>query len=328
MVRISRDFVTDRFARGQRAAAFCESGEEVVFETRDCYDDNDIAEDNPLGSSRDAMENPATGPLFVKGAREGDILRVEILDIRLREYGIMRTSPTCGAFHQLYRERTARRFFFERNKETGREGFWFDENLWLDGDVMIGVIGTAPEGEDVLSVTPGKHGGNMDCTRIRKGAVLYLPVYTEGALLSLGDLHARMGDGEVMVCGLETAGEVCVRVGVLKKKDVSENAKWLKDELFHVFFDALPICVEADTVSLIQSAETLDEAAVLAAGKMEALVAKAGGMDDVKAGMLVSLLANLAVCQIVNPLKTIRCEFPRKVLTDYVGAKKIAGKIK
>ena len=67
MVRISRDFVTERFGRKQKAAAFCESGEEVVFETRDCYDDNDISEENPLGSRENAMENPATGPLFVKG---------------------------------------------------------------------------------------------------------------------------------------------------------------------------------------------------------------------------------------------------------------------
>lgn len=312
MIRISRDSVVDRFGREQKAAAFCESGDEVVFETRDCYDDNDITEDNPLGSNRDAMENPATGPLFVRGAGAGDILQVEILDIRLREYGTMRTSPTCGAFHQLYQERTARRFFFAKNRETGKEGFWFDENLWLDCDVMIGVIGTAPEGEDVLSVTPGKHGGNMDCTRIKKGAVLYLPVYVEGALLSLGDLHARMGDGEVLVCGLETAGEVRVRVSVRKKTG----------EGFEKFFDALPVCVEGNTVSLIQAAETLDKAAVLAAGKMEALLAEAAGMDDVRAGMLVSLLGNLVVCQIVNPLKTIRCEFTLKVLKDLCGGRR------
>lgn len=306
-VRISRDFVVDRLGREQRAAAYCESGDEVIFETRDCYDDNDITEECPLGNKKNAVENPATGPLFVKGAEAGDILRVEILDIRLREYGIMRTSPTCGAFHQLYAERTAKRFFFAREEESGKEGFWFDQNLWLDCDVMIGVIGTAPEKEEILTIVPGKHGGNMDCTRIRKGAVLYLPVYAEGGLLSLGDLHARMGDGEVMVCGLETAGEVCVRVSVCKNKG----------ELAKRFFDALPVCVEGDRICSIQSAESLDEAAVLAAGKMEALLAGLMGGDDVKAGMLMSLLGNLAVCQIVNPWKTIRCEFPMDVIENY-----------
>lgn len=312
-VRISRDFVMDRFSRKDTAAAFCESGDTVIFETRDCYDDNDITEDNPLGSRRDAMENPATGPLFVRGTEPGDILRVKILEIRLRDYGIMRTSPACGALCHLYEQREARRFSFEKNESTGKEGFWFDENLWLDCDTMIGVIGTAPEGEDVLSVTPGKHGGNMDCTRIRKGAVLYLPVNAEGALLSMGDLHARMGDGEVMICGLETAGEVRVQVDVLKKEDEQRKS-------FHEkFFQALPLLVEGGTVCSIQSAPALDEAAGLAVRKMEALLAEAAEIDDVKAGMLMSLLANLVVCQIVNPQKTIRCELPLETLSIYGG---------
>ena len=322
MVRISRDFVTDRFGRKQKAAAFCESGEEVMFETRDCYDDNDISEKNPLGSNKNVIENPATGPLFVRGAEAGDILRVEILNIKLRDYGIMRTSTSCGAFSHLYQERTARRFFFEkrreeedkgeRNKETGRygevkEGFWFDRDLWLDCDAMIGVIGTAPQGEEILTVTPGRHGGNMDCTRIRQGAVLYLPVNVDGAWLALGDLHARMGDGEVMICGMETAGEVSVRVSLIKKGEGMKKG----------LFDVLPVVVEGNMVCSIQSAKTLDEAAVLATRKMEAFLAEAAGIDDVKAGMLMSLLGNLAVCQIVNPWKTVRCEFPIKVMETY-----------
>lgn len=301
-IKISRSMVSDRFSRESQPAAFCESGETVIFETRDCYDDNSITEENPLGDKKDAMENPVTGPLYVRGAEPGDVLRVEILDIHLRDYGVMRTSPSCGAFHHLYRERTARRFFFEQNRETEKLGFWFDRKRWVECDTMIGVIGTAPEGDDVLSITPGKHGGNMDCTKIRKGAVIYLPVNIEGALLSVGDLHARMGDGEVMICGLETAGEVDVRVSIVKKEKIKKS-----------FFDALPLLVEGNTVCSIQSAETLDEAAALSAGRMEALLAETTGMDDVNAGMLMSLLSNLTVCQIVNPCKTVRCEVPLEV---------------
>lgn len=315
-VKIYRDSVIDRFSREHPAAAFCESGDTVMFETRDCYDDNDITEENPLGSKKDGMENPATGPLFVRGAEEGDILRVEIRDIRLRDYGIMRTSPSCGAFCHLYEQRSARRFSFTRKEETGKEGFWFDRDLWLDCDPMIGVIGTAPEGEDCLTVTPGKHGGNMDCTRIRKGAILYLPVHVEGALLALGDLHARMGDGEVMICGLETAGEVWVRVDVLKKEGGLAGGKEAKN-LWLCFSQALPLLVEGESVCSIQSAPTLDEAAALAARRMEAFLAAAAGMDDVKAGMLMSLLADLTVCQIVDPWKTVRCELPLTVLETY-----------
>ncbi|MDO5349548.1 MAG: acetamidase/formamidase family protein [Lachnospiraceae bacterium] len=310
MITISKDYVVDILKGGQEPAGYCESGDTAVFETKDCYDDNDITEENPYGNHPDGLENPATGPLYVQGAEPGDVLKVEIGKIRLRGYGIMRTSVTDGAFHHLYQEKTARRFYFETNPDTGREGFWFDDKLWLDCDTMIGVIGTAPEGDGVLTITPGAHGGNMDCNRITEGSVLYLPVHVPGALLSMGDLHARMGDGEVMICGLETGGTVEVRVTVLKSGESTEaGALW----------EALPLLVSGKQVMTIQSAENLDEAAAMAAQKMQRLAAKLTGLDDVNSGMLMSLLGNLVICQIVNPLKTVRCEFPLEVLAAYGG---------
>ncbi|MDO5417319.1 MAG: acetamidase/formamidase family protein [Lachnospiraceae bacterium] len=316
-ITISKDYVVDILKEGQKPAAFCESGDTAVFETRDCYDDNDITEELPLGSSgHDGLENPATGPLYVKGAEPGDVLKVEILDIRLREYGIMRTSPTDGAFHHLYEKRTARRFYFEKRTEEGDKGgeeccaqeklgFRFDDRLWVDCQVMIGVIGTAAAGDGVLTITPGTHGGNLDCTKIGVGTSLYLPVNTPGALLAIGDLHARMGDGEMMICGMETAGTVTVKVTVLKKEAAGPVR------------EAVPFLETAEAVMSIQSAETLDEAAEAAARKMEHFLTEAAGLDDVNAGMLLSLMGNLVVCQIVNPLKTVRCELTKTVLERY-----------
>ena len=57
---------------------------------------------------------------------------------------------------------------------------------------------------------------NMDCKKITAGSTLYLPVNVDGGLLSMGDIHALMGDGEVFICGLETAGEITVKISVLK----------------------------------------------------------------------------------------------------------------
>lgn len=305
MLRISRDYVTDVLQGKQAPAGRCESGDMVAFETRDCYDDNDITEENPYGNHRDGLENPATGPLYVNGARPGDVLKVEIMEIRLREYGIMRTSATAGAFHHLYLDKSARRFYFQKNEETGREGFWFDEKLWLDCDTMIGVIGTAPAGEGIPTITPGSHGGNMDCSRITAGTTLYLPVNVPGALLSIGDLHARMGDGELLICGLETAGMVVVRVSVLP------------GEKHETLFKALPLLWTETEVMTIQSAPSLEEASLLAARAMERFLAGTAGLDDVKAGMAMSLLGNLVICQIVNPLFTVRCALPLEVLETY-----------
>ncbi len=322
MLTISKKYVVDILKGGQKPAACCKSGDAAAFETKDCYDDNDITEENPYGTHGDGLENPATGPLYVEGAEPGDVLKVEIQKIRLRGYGIMRTSVTDGAFHHLYREKTARRFYFETNPDTGKEGFWFDDKLWLDCDTMIGVIGTAAEGDGVLTITPGVHGGNMDCSRITEGSLLYLPVHVPGALLSMGDLHARMGDGEVMICGLETAGTVTVQVTVLKQGRKScegreDSAAESMSGRNSALWEALPLLVSGRQVMTIQSAESLDDAAAAAAQRMQRLVAELTGLDDVNSGMLMSLLGNLIICQIVNPLKTVRCQFPLDVLEKY-----------
>ena len=109
---------------------------------------------------------------------------------------------------------------------------------------MIGVIGTAPEGEKgIPTITPGKHGGNMDCKKITAGSTLYLSVNVDGGLLSMGDIHALMGDGEVFICGLETAGEITVKISVLKNTKLP-----------------VPFLYSEGKVMTIQSAETLDKA--------------------------------------------------------------------
>lgn len=292
MIKISKDYAVDILSAENEPKAWCCSGDTVVFETRDCYDNSLISEERPLGENPEALGNPATGPLFVEGAEPGDILKVEIESIRLRSWGVMRTSTSGGEFHERYDTRTARIFPLEG------EEIVFNDRLKLRLKPMIGVIGTAPEGNGIDTETPGAHGGNMDCKKIGEGSVLYLPVNARGALLALGDVHALMGDGEVLICGLETAAEVTVRVTVIKEK-------WLPT----------PFLSCGGRVMTIQSAETLDEAGHLAANRMYDFVKSATGMEDVQTGMLMSLVSDMAVCQVVDPLKTVRVEIPEEILT-------------
>lgn len=295
MIRITKDFVTDILDKNNKPVAVCSDGDIVVFETRDCYDDSITSEERPLGDKEHTLENPATGPLFVTGAMPGDVLKVEILDFKLSDYGVMRTSPAAGAFHESYTERIARIFpVLEGNK------IQFDDKLMLTLDPMIGVIGTAPAGEGVLTESPGDHGGNMDCKKIVKGSTLYLPVKVEGALLSMGDLHALMGDGEVMICGLEIAGEVTVKISVLK------NCIY-----------PTPFLICRDHAMTIQSAETLDLAGKIAATKMFLFLTEVMSGNKVNAGMLMSLKSDMAVCQIVDPLMTMRVELPLEIFKSY-----------
>lgn len=294
MLVISRELVSGTLSCDVMLAARCESGETVVFETRDCYDDTVTAGERPAGERGASIENPATGPLFVKGAAPGDVLKVEILDIVLRSWGVMRSSAAGGVFYRDFEEEEARIFALEDGTVK------FDEKLTLDLEPMIGVIGTAPAGDGIPTDTPDSHGGNMDCRRIRKGSILYLPVFVEGALLSIGDLHALMGDGEVFICGLETGGEVTVKVTVLKNCHVPT-----------------PFLYDKGEVMTIQSDETLDLAGDKAAKMMNRFVQEAAGLDQFRSGMLMSLVSNMAVCQVVDPKKTVRMEFPLAVLESY-----------
>jgi amidase len=81
---------------------------------------------------------------------------------------------------------------------------------------MLGVIGVAPESGAIATFEAGRHGGNMDDHFHRKGATLYMPVFQEGALLAIGDMHASMGDGEISGTGVEIGGDVVISVDVIK----------------------------------------------------------------------------------------------------------------
>ena len=294
MLYITKETVNDIMKWDNKPAGYCKSGETVVFETRDCYDNTITSSERPLGD-REGLSNPVTGALYVEGAEVGDILKVEIEDIKLRSWGVMRSSTTAGVFHEKYKKREAIIFQVKNNK------IYFDDKLILEADPMIGVIGTAPiEKEGIPTTTPGKHGGNMDCKKIVKGSTIYLPVNVKGGLLSMGDIHALMGDGEVFICGLEIAGEITVKVSVLK------NIKL-----------PTPFLYSRGKVMSIQSAEDLDKAGDMAAKEMFEFVKEATKQNDVRTGMLMSLLSDMAVCQVVDPFLTVRVEFPLEALEKY-----------
>ena len=294
MLYITKETVNDIMKWDNKPAGYCKSGDTIVFETRDCYDNTITSSERPLGD-REGLSNPVTGALYVEGAEVGDILKIEIEDIKLRSWGVMRSSTTAGVFHEKYEKREAIIFEVKDNK------IYFDDKLILDADPMIGVIGTAPvEKEGIPTTTPGKHGGNMDCKKIVKGSTIYLPVNVKGGLLSMGDIHALMGDGEVFICGLEIAGEITVKVSVLK------NIKL-----------PTPFLHSRGKVMSIQSAKDLDKAGDMAAKEMFEFVKEATKQDDVRTGMLMSLLSDMAVCQVVDPFLTVRVEFPLEALEKY-----------
>lgn len=294
MLTIHADTKIHKMSRDNIPAAYAKSGDTVRFETLDCFGCQIRRADQLLDGLDWNNVNPATGPLFIEGAEPGDVLKVEILEIELDHQGVMVDRPGGGVTGIAVTERTIKIL-------PVSDGLvHFNEKLTFPAKPMIGVIGTAPAGEGIDTDTPGAHGGNMDCTRIGAGAVLYLPVNVEGALLAMGDLHARMGDGEVEICGVEIAGAVTVRVSVAKNCSLPT-----------------PFLVNDEIAATIFSAETVDKACTGATMAMHSFLMKELGMNEHDAGMLLSVAGNLRICQIVDPEKTCRMEIPLSVPEAY-----------
>lgn len=269
-------------------------GAEVKVRTQDCYSNGLRAENDPRGEAPGPVNacNPATGAIFVEGAHPGDTLAVEILSIELDDYATMRISPRFGFMkHKVGRAIT--RAFALKDGKTSLSG------VEIPLEPMIGVIGVAPKRGEVDTETPHQHGGNMDTRFIRAGSTLYLPVHHEGALLSMGDVHAQMGDGEVGICGLECPAEITVRLSVLPGRS-----------------EECPVLLHDGVFRTICSAETLEEAGHLAADTMLEFLKKRVDMDPDELVLMLSLVCDLEISQVVDPLVTARMALRPGVFKD------------
>lgn len=271
------------------------SGETVRIRTKDCFGNQLQGPEDQLSEIDWEAINPATGPIYVEGAVAGGTLKVHIDNIELDA----QTSSCTGKDEGVCGDRFSDWATHFCKVEDGKV-VW-DERLSIPLAPMIGVIGVAPEGEPVNCGTPGKHGGNMDNTAIAAGATLYFPVAVDGALFGCGDMHAVMGDGEVSVSGAEVAGYATVTLTALPELSVPN-----------------PLIENETHFGIIVSAESLDKAAELAVQQMVDLLASRTNESEADLVMLLSLVADVRVCQMVDPEKAVRFMVPKYVL-DAIG---------
>lgn len=262
------------------------------METVDCYNGALLKQGRPITpiGTLPSRRNPATGPIFVVGAEPGDVLAVDIRGIELAPAGVITVFPGRGPLGNRVGEGIA------RCVEQVAGDAVFLGRFRLPRRAMIGVIGVAPEGEGADTQMPGCHGGNLDTSTIGEGSRVLLPVYVQGALLSLGDVHAAMGDGEVCGTGAETAARITLSVALTQ--DVIDG----------------PVVETADAVVVLASGPTLDDAACLAVFRAVSLLGRRLSLALEEAYMLASLACDLEVSQIVNPLVTARMRIPAAVL--------------
>lgn len=275
-------------------------GETVKIETYDCFADavrpgREL--DKLLSSGAPIYDNPVTGPIYVRGAEKGDVLKVEILDIQVPDLGVTTIVPGFGALEGwLTKMPATTKFTTIRNSQIlyktdhGRE-------VQLPLKPFIGTIGVAPPIESISTITPHKHGGNMDAPEVCPGNALYLPVGVKGALFAAGDVHAAQGDGEICGTGVEVPATVTLRFNVLKGRTI----EWPRIE-------------SQEEIMAVCSARPLEDAARLAFRELIHWMRGDYGFSTYDAYMLLSLAGKARIAQIVDPLYTVVAKISKKHL--------------
>jgi amidase len=219
----------------------------------------------------DSIVNPQTGPIFVEGILRGDGLAIDILDIKVGEWGY------CSG----------------RVFELVDGNVIISPRLKLPVEPMIGGLGIAPAAGSSDTRTPVDTGGNMDCREVRAGSTVVFRAQVDGALVGMGDAHALQGDGEITGQGLETDAEALVRFRKLPEP--------LSDR---------PVIIRPEYFSTIGANKDLGEAAWQATDDMVTLISNKTGRSEEDARLLVGLTGKLKINQIVDPAMGARMEVP------------------
>ena len=305
-MRIARDKVYNQFVGGVEPRMSVTSGDRLTVETLDALFNRsaDVRDGKLPEGYIIARANPATGPIYVNGAMPGDTLEIEIHDIKLVGNGFLNIpnsgTPTCNTYNgREYVEVEALEILTAEGESQQLLRVLYNDKIF-PARPMIGVIGVAasPASPGMwYSVETGNHGGNMDNNMITAGVKVYLPVFVEGALLGIGDIHGIMGDGEVFGQGVEIWADVDITIDV--RRDMKINR---------------PLVISDELISTAASADTMEEASELAVSDMRFILETHYNMPPVDAALAIAFYGNLRVCQIVNPQKTMRMEIRKDIL--------------
>jgi acetamidase/formamidase len=249
-----------------------------------------------------------TGPIFVDGAKPGDVLEVRYLQMtpRLR-YG----SNLAAHWGHLYREMGEKErvtiYRMDAGSETAEAVFAYDYpgKYLVPGAITherdccrepalrgirvpvrphLGTAGVAPDiAGRVSSVPPGSHGGNIDNWRIGAGSTMFYPVQVDGALFSVGDPHISQGDGEISGTAIEASLDVLFQVFVRRDFSVPSPLLRTPDSFMTHGFD-----------------EDLDQAMRNASLDMLHLLTEHRGLSRDDAYSLMSVAADFTVTQVVD----------------------------
>ena len=287
MRRIPRSSHVFSYSAANPPAERIAPGETVVVETTNAFGDQEFHPGDTLADLDLDAADPLTGPLYVEGAEPGDTIAVTLEDIQLVGIGAQGIIPGFGILDW----KSMPLHFFEP-----RDG----KITWLRGIEFavrpsLGAIGVAPVEGSIPSIWPGDHGGNMDTKYVCARSTIFFPVFHPGALLVMGDCHQIQGDGELCGVAPETDAEVTLHVDVLKGKTIRR-----------------PRIMAEHRFMTIASAETLEQAVKIATRDMIDLLVEEKGFTEDEAYLLITIKADIEICQVVDPLMTVRVAMDRE----------------
>ena len=271
-------------------------GEEFLAETELCTGAWLFSKADTWSHDKTNALNP-TVVVAVEGAKPGDLLAVDILDVTPDSVGYTGQDPERNKLmNRIYP------YDWGMNTKTVeiKDGFviWSDD-VKLPIAPMIGTLGTAPATEVLSNARADKHGGNMDVQEVCPGSTVYLPVECEGALLHIGDVHAIQGDGEICCSGgIECRSVVRLRARVLPRPSAYGCVRIENDDY---------IMTVASDRALEGSFHTAARELLLWMEQEHALPVKEGYL-------LMGQVLEARNTQFVNPTWSYICKMPKRYL--------------
>jgi acetamidase/formamidase len=290
------------FSGATPPALHIKAGDTIVTSSIDCegFDKNGIQVIKAI--------NPLTGPFYVEGAEEGDIIKVTFTDIQFSR----NTAICLPYFHprsmhdsttKLANNDTAALTWnldFKTKTASLKEKTEHLKNYKVDIEPFFGCVGlAAPKDQIISTADAGITGGNMDFNRIKKNASVYLPVYNKGGLLYIGDGHAQQGDGEINLSALETSLDYAFVAELIKKP-----AKQI----------AYPRVEDAEYIMTIGLDASLDNALKIANKGMLDWLQETYDLSIIEATHVMGTALEYKITEIVDPKVEIVAMIKKKTL--------------
>lgn len=231
-------------------------GQVIVFHTRDALDsDLNFKSIHADAAAIDLnLVHPMTGPVYIEGAKRGDVLAVTLVDIKPDAYGYTVIIPGFGFLRDKFSKPFVANWALTRLAATSKQipgvtipfnGFMGsvgvlpglpEIKLILAREAKLGSAGgvvllpqpvgalprsvCGPKGSHknacLRTIPPRENGGNMDVKQMQVGTTLLLPCFIDGCGLFVGDVHYAQGDGEVSGTAIEMGAVVTVKVEIRK----------------------------------------------------------------------------------------------------------------